>query len=415
MSLPYFQEFGWQPTVLTVNPNFVEGVRDPLLKKSLPEGLDVVATRALPVKQTRRVGVGNLGLRALPYLQRAGDDLLRTSEIDLVYFSTTVFPVMKLGARWRQRFQVPYVLDFQDPWLSDYYDSPNAPVPPGGRLKYRMSQFIASRFEPRAMRDVRHIISVSPAYPQILQSRYDWLREDQFTVLPFGASEHDFAYANELDVRQNVFNAQDGKRHWVYVGRGGGDMAKSLRILFGAIRRERERQPERFDDIRLHFIGTDYAPPDRATKTVEPIAHEFGIADIVEERTGRVPYFEALKLLIDSDAIMLFGSDDPGYTASKLYPCILARKPILAVFHEESTVIDVLHRCNAGRAVTFNDEPRSFDDAVPVADEHLAWLLTLPRGYEPEINWREFEPYTAREMTRRQCAVFDLCDDSVAR
>jgi len=408
MSLPHFEEFGWRPTVLSVAPDYVEGVRDPLLGQTIPLSVNVIGTKALSARHTRRLGLGSLGLRALPYLRRAGIELIRLEKIDLVYFSTTVFPSMSLGPVWRRKSSVPYVLDFQDPWLSDYYDAPSASRPPGGKFKYGVSKRLAQVLEPRTMRQVSHVISVSPAYPDVLLARYSWLNPSQFTVLPFGAAEKDFERATELGVRQDAFDPNDGKRHFVYVGRGGGDMAKSLRILFTAIREKRKQKPEPFQNIRLHFIGTDYAPEGRATKTVEPIANECGVGDLVEETTGRVPYFEALKILTDSDGILLFGSDDPGYTASKLYPCILARKPILAIFHERSSVVDILRRCNAGRAITFQTGGIG-QGLLDEAGRQLDWLLSLPDDYGPETNWSEFAPYTAREMTRRQCEIFDRC------
>lgn len=408
MSLPHFEEYGWRPFVLSVNPEYVEGVRDPLLRQTVPDSVNVVGTKALSARHTRRLGLGSLGLRALPYLRRAGEAVIRRERIDLVYFSTTVFPSMSLGPVWRRKTGVPFVLDFQDPWLSDYYGRPGSPVPPGGKLKYGFAKGLARLLEPRAMRDVKHVISVSPAYPQMLLARYPWLNPSQFSVLPFGAAEKDFESVAALGVTQNVFDPRDGKRHIVYVGVAGEIMAKALRIFFTAVRDVREREPESLRDVKLHFVGTNYAPEGRASKTVEPIARECGVADLVEEQTGRVPYFEALKILLDSDAILLFGSDDPAYTASKLYPCILARRPILALFHERSSVVDILRRCGAGRAVTFGgaDAPQ---DLLDEAARQLNWLLSLPKGHSPETDWSEFAPYTAREMTRRQCEVFDRC------
>jgi hypothetical protein len=408
MSLPYFEEFGWQPFVLTVRPDYVEGLIDYQLDSTIPVNTSVSKTKALPLRLTRRIGMGSLGLRSLPYLAKKGDELIAEHGIDLAYFSTTMFPTMALGARWRSKWSVPYVLDFQDPWLSSYYDAPGVPSPPGGRMKYKVSQAIARLLEPRAMSRVSHVLSVSPDYPQVLARRYPALEPDNFTVLPFGATEKDFESVVAGRVKQSAFDTGDGLRHLVYVGRGGGDMSKSLRILFTAIKHLRERNPESIKSLRLHFIGTDYAPARRAVKSVEPVAREVGIADIVEEQTTRVPYFEALKILTDSDGILLFGSDDPGYTASKLYPCILARKPILAVFHERSSVVEILRRCNAGRAVTFSQGAVTAD-TVGEAARQLEWLLNLPKGYSPETDWREFDPYTAREMTRRQCEIFDRC------
>jgi hypothetical protein len=408
LSMPYFRHFGWEAFVLAVDPHYIEGIKEPLLEKSIPGDSRIFHSKALPLHLSNRVGLGNLGLRALPYLYVKGNELIREHGVDLVYFSTTMFPVMSLGARWLRKWGVPYVLDFQDPWLNSYYDAPGAPEPPGGKIKYKVSQSIARYLEPRAMRGVSHVISVSPNYPQVLRQRYPALKSTDFTVLPFGAAEKDFESVAALGVKQNVFDPNDGKKHFVYVGVAGAIMAKALRGFFQALSQMRDQEPERFRDLRLHFVGTAYAPAGRAVKTVEPLAREYGVADLVEERTGRVPYFEALKILLDSDAILLFGSDDPGYTASKLYPCILARRPILAVLHEESTVVDVLRRCNAGRAVTFRASEAP-EDLTGEAARQLDWLLSLPEGYRPETNWPEFEPYTAREMTRRQCEVFHRC------
>jgi hypothetical protein len=411
MSIPYLADLGWDAHVLAVHPDFVQGTKEPLLSKTVPDYIPITWTKAWPIQQTQKIGLGNLGLRAFIYLLQAGDRLLNQQKFDLIYFSTTMFVTMALAPRWQKRFGIPYILDFQDPWLSDYYHQPGSPSPPGGNLKYGFSQLQAKILEPKALTAVSHIISVSPTYPKNLQQRYPYLQPEQFTVLPFGAPEKDIEQLSLLNVKQSIFDCHDGKKHWVYVGRGGNDMALSLSILFSGIQSDRQQNPSVWESIELHFVGTSYAPGDRSVKTVEPIAQEFGIADLVKEHSHRIPYFEALQIMADSDAILLIGSDDPGYTASKLYPCILARKPILAVFHEQSSVVDILNRCNAGKAVTFKagDRPQ---DLTPQLLSQLQWLSSLPSGYQPDTNWQAFEPYTAKEMTRKQCEVFDRVVDS---
>jgi hypothetical protein len=134
----------------------------------------------------------------------------------------------------------------------------------------------------------------------------------------------------------------------------------------------------------------------------------------VSEHPHRIPYFEALKTLADSDAILLIGSDDPSYTASKLYPCILAKKPIFAIFHEQSSVVDILKRCNAGQSVTFSSSNQPEDLRSHVISQ-LNWLFSLEKGYQPQTNWSAFQPYTAKEMTRLLCAVFEQSGAADAR
>ena len=393
--------------MLTVHPDHIEGVNDSLLAETVPSHIKVISTAALPTQLTKRFGLGTLGWRCLPYIAKAGSQFLAQHKFDLIYFSTTAFPTLSLAAYWYQRFRIPYVIDFQDPWLSDYHKRAGT-TPPGGRLKYVLNQQFARWQEPKALRNVSHIISVSPAYPKVLCDRYPWLQSNQCTELPFGAPQADFEVLPSLVVKQSIFDPEDGFRHWVYIGRGGTDMSIALRLLFSQIQQLRQNASEQWKPTKLHFVGTSYASVDRAIETIKPIATEFDLADIVAEQTQRIPYFEAMKALTDSDAILLIGSDDPSYTASKLYPCILARKPILAVFHQQSSVVGILHQCNAGKAITFrgSDYPAT---TLASMRSGIEWLLSLPQGYMPATNWLAFEPYTAKEMTRKQCNIFDYC------
>jgi len=228
------------------------------------------------------------------------------------------------------------------------------------------------------------------------------LREDQFTTLPFGAGESDFELLPKLNVKNPLFNPQDGRMHWAYLGRGGADMAFSLRALFQALKQFLDTRPEQRAKLRIHFAGTDYSPKALARKTIEPVARECGVGDVVSELTDRLPYFETLRCLCDASALIVPGSDNPGYTASKLYPYILARKPLLAVFHEASSVVEVLNKTRAGTVVSFRS-----GESVDAAAARITATGWLDRPAVPQTDWAAFEPYTARAMTRRLCEVFD--------
>ncbi|MCM1981750.1 glycosyltransferase [Lyngbya confervoides] len=407
--LPYLAELGWEAEVLAVDPDHVEHPRDEILAQLLPDGVRVTRTGALPTRYTRKVGLGNLGLRSLPFLQRAGDRLLSQRPVDLVFFSTTIFPVMILGRRWQRKFNVPYVLDFQDPWLGGFYQTQAQGRPPGGRLKYTLDKALAQLLEPRALERVSHLISVSPDYPQRLQQRYPHLTAQDCTVLPFGAPESDYHRLPSLGIGQRIFNPQDGNHHWVYVGRGGADMATALHGLFYALRQERDRHPQDWETLRIHFVGTSYAQGDRAEKTIAPIAEQYGLADMVTEHPHRIPYFEAQQVLIESQGILMIGSDDPRYSASKLYPAILARRPLLAIFPQQSLVVEILRQVKAGQVVIF-------DPGMKPAQlyPHMAPQLRSLRQqhHPPSTDWSAFAPYSAQAMTQKLCACFDRVVDS---
>src|SRR5260370_17960090 len=96
MALPYVREFGWEPVGLAVAAKFSENGCDETLMATLPEDVEIHRVRALPVRITRSVGLGSLALRSLPYLRAKGKEILASRKFDLVFFSTSLFPVMSL-------------------------------------------------------------------------------------------------------------------------------------------------------------------------------------------------------------------------------------------------------------------------------------------------------------------------------
>jgi len=399
IALPYFIEFGWEPLILKIDPNEQEGIKDPQLALTIPKDIRTWQAGCIPRSVTEWIGLRNVGWRSIVHLARLGDRIIERERPAAIFFSTTMFPVMAIGRYWQKRYGVPYILDFQDPWLSDYQ---RAGRPSVASAKYAVSQQMAKWLEPFSLRKAAHVITVSSAYVDMLGTRYQWLQEGMMTVLPFGAAESDFDVLRGLGIQQQQFNTRDGKRHWVYVGRGGDDMAFALRAFFGGLSKAVAEDAALRQNLRIHFIGTDYAPGSRSRKTVEPLAVAAGVQEMVIERPDRIPYFEALGCLRDAEALIVPGSDDPGYVASKIYPYVLARKPLLAIFHEASGVVAFLKKIAAGVVVTF----KTNDDVSRVANT-IASTWFSQKIAAPPLDPTAFEPYTAREMTRKLCSLFD--------
>jgi hypothetical protein len=400
MSLPYFAEYGWSPLVLTVRPEDQEAPIEPELMALVPQDVPVVRTPALPIRLTKLVGVRNVGIRAFVHLYRAGARLIREHHVDLVYFSTTMFVTMALGRIWKRRFGVPYVIDMQDPWLSTYYDDkPASEAPP----KYGLARRLHAVLEPWTMREVGGIVSVSASYIETLRERYPWIAAGACATIPFGASERDFDVAGRM-VRTRETTAGGDRLRGVYIGRGGPDMATALTILFRALR-DGARSHSMLSRVALSFVGTDYAPAGRARKSVDPVAIAEGVAAQVSEQTTRIGYLDALVALKQADFLVLIGSDDPDYRASKVHPYILAGRPIVAVVHERSPVADLIRKTGTGLVVTFAGRG---DTEGPAARLMSAWPGLLERlPFMPPMDRVAIAPYSARELTRQQCRLFD--------
>ena len=403
-SLPFYREFGWVPTVLALTPESSDGVRDPDLEKTLPPDVRVIRAKAIPEQVTRLFGFGHVDLRCLPALYRAGTRLLRKERFDLVYFSTTVFNSYVLGRLWKRRFGCRIVFDFQDPWFEENTGIYNRGNAPGGWLKYSLSQRISRRLERFAMRAADSVVSVSPAYSAMLCQRYEWLTPEMFTVIPFGAALNDFEVADAMESRQSAFSGSDGLRHVVYVGRGGPDMLPALTALFSQLALTREEHPELMEGLRFHFVGTNYSPTNRTFKVVEPEAIRWGVGDIVFEEPTRVPFFEAIALMRDSDALLLVGSSQSGYTPSKFLTYVQARKPILALLHRESVAFGLAKRVPWVRLVPLRSGIPSPDGALEM-EAGLLWLTSVGEVSEEEES--PLSDYSAQALTKAQCEVLD--------
>lgn len=399
MSLPYFKEFGWQPEVVTVYPKHSDMVKDPLLLESVPDDVKIHFVDALPTKYTSTIGLGSLALRSLWYYYKTVGRLLKDKHFDLVYFSTTQFPVMILGNYWKKQFGVPYVIDMQDPWHTEYYqDKPKSERPRKYWFSYRLNKYL----EPIAMKRVDGLISVSKAYITTLQNRYPRLKNLPVETLTFGAFKKDFELTARQKTLKAAFKKEAGLINLVYIGRGGFDMQAAVRLLFTAFKNGLSANHALFSKLRFHFIGTSYAPKGKGTPSILPVAKELAVAEFVHEQTDRISFYQNIYTLLEADALVIPGSDDPQYTASKIYPYILAEKPLLAIFNPLSSAAEIICNCNAGQVANLTEPEKAVLTIYQSLSDIAGGVNT-----RTDINQEAFEEFSARNMTRKQCKLFD--------
>jgi len=399
MSLPWFRQFGWGAEVVAVDPQYADVAKDALLNESVPADIKVHYVKALNKKITSKMGLGSIALRSLYYYRKKVSQLLRQNQFDLIYFSTTQFPVCILGPYWKKKFNIPYVIDMQDPWFSQYYqDKPKHQRPPKHWFSYRLNGFM----EPIAMRKVDGLISVSPDYIDELRSRYAETKNIPASTITFGAMADDFRIAASHEKGFSTVLALDFK-NIVYIGRGGSDMHGAVTPLFKALKNCLTNNPDAFKQLKIYFIGTSYAPAGQGTPSIRPVAAQLGVEDNVVEITNRINYFHTLSILNHADALFIPGSDDPRYTASKIFPYLLTGKPTLAVLNSKSPAHPVLQEYGAKYVY-------KYDTDETVVDNIAAFLLNvLNNGFaKQEYNIAAIQKYSAENLTHEQCKLFDL-------
>ena len=404
----HLREFGWDPVVLTTRPEYYESAIDPENERLLPEWLEVVRTRALPASWTRKIGIGDLGMRSVWHHWRALSRLHKEKKIDLIFIPVPPNVPMVLGRLANMRFGIPYVVDYIDPWITEYYwKLPRKQRPPKWLMSYALSRCL----EPFALRRARHITGVSRGTTDQVVNRYGWLTATDATDIPYGAEGDDFEYLRLHPRKNAIFDANDGKLHVCYVGAYVESMEQTLRALFAAFHQGRERSPSVFEKVVMHFVGTTYSTNGSDPFRVTAVARDCGVADWIREHPQRVPYLDSLQIMLDANALILLGSAEPHYTASKLFPYLLSKKPLLGIFHEDSSVVSILREVSGEEAITFNAK----DGPARRRDDICKRLEGIVEGSEDNnhaINWDALAPYTTNAMTKRLAHTLDLALDS---
>jgi hypothetical protein len=368
----------------------------------LPERLNIVRTKAWQKSWTRRLGIGDVGIRSLWHHWPAVKRICKTNKVDLVFIPVPPSVPMVLGRLAHRKFGIPYVVDYIDPWVTEYYwKVPKQQRPPKWPLAYATSRVL----EPFALKKVGHITGVSKGTTDSVVSRYSQLAPSDATEIPYGAEPDDFHFLRQHPRAQTIFDKRDGLFHLSSVGACIPGMHPTVRALFQAVRAGLDTQPDVFKRLRIHFVGTSYSANGAAREQLPSIARELGIADLVDERPSRVSYLDSLQIMLDSDGLFLVGSDEPHYTASKVFTYLLAGRPLLSIFHEESSVIGFLKDSAVARTISYatSELPATRVEAIRKALTEM-----LSTSAEPMLRGLELKhSFSARAMTARLAEALD--------
>ncbi|HEY7171841.1 MAG TPA: glycosyltransferase [Vicinamibacterales bacterium] len=387
--------FGWQPTVLTIREDRIEGPLDSALHALLDPGLAVVRTGALPVHPVRIIG--DVGIRALPHHFCALVDRARRGTVDaVVLFGPPWFSFVH-GPLLRLLFGIPYVIDYIDPWITEF--SAGHSFPGKGWWYHRAAKAI----EPTALRMASAVTAVSDGMLEGVLRRYPGLTPPCTAAMPYGAEGDDFLAAERLDVAPPDIDRTGQEITIVFTGAVQPNGRELVRAVLRGIRALKQSASPFAARVRARFYGTSNLTWGHGREAVMPIARELGVDDVVSERPERISYVSALAALRASRIVLMFGSTERAYNASKLYPAILSGRPVLALCHAESLMRTTMEETGAGMSVTFNDaqELGRLDDRIADA------IVTLAAREQTAVDTQSIERYSARRSTEILAGILD--------
>ena len=344
---PALGALGWEPTVLTLTQESYEGVLEPALLDLVPAGVRVERVAAWPAARTRVIGVGDLGLRAWTALHRRARALLEVEHYDVLFW--TVYPTWPAasGPALAHAAGAAFVLDLQDPWVGAWGDSVGGGADGRPDLRSRVSRLLSVPLERRTVSGADGLSAVSQGTLDALARRVPAVRELPQAEVPLVAGDADLAWA--LRARSGsgarntaAWDARDGRLHVAWVGTLLPHGIVVLRALLDGLAEAVRRDAALADRVRVHFVGTSNESRADAPLRALSVARDAGVLALVTEHAPRVGYRDALRLLADADAVLLGGSTEAHYTASRLYPTLLGGAPLLAAYRDDSHAMAML-------------------------------------------------------------------------
>ena len=399
----YLRDAGVEPVVLTVEAGAYPSL-DPTLAADVPDGVEVVRTRALDpfglygalTGRSRReaVAVGSvqadsLGKKAglwaranvflpdarvgwVPFAARAARRLVRAGRVDAVLTSGPPHSTHLVGLALRRTLAargVPWIADFRDPWTGiNFYDELPMTAP---------ARAFDAALEHRVLRAADAVVTVSPTWARELEAK-GGLAPGAAWVIQNGFDPDDLDHP--APPTPDVFTL-------VHVGSLYG--SRNPEALWAAVAALRGRGG--LGRLRIRLVG-------RVDDAVRASLDRHGLTAITDEG-GVVTHAEAVAEM--AAAGLLFLSIEPvrnadGILTGKLYEYLASGRPVLALGPPGGDAADLLTETGGGRLLDWTDA-----DGIEAAlrDAYAAWERGEPQpGAAPDALAPLSRPAQTREL-----------------
>jgi hypothetical protein len=376
----FLPEFGWQPIVLTVHPDYYEEKPDLELLKTVNPDVEIIHVKAKKVKKPRIIG--DIGLRSFKYLKKKALEILKTRKIDFIWIPIPSFYVAVLGRILYNKTKTPYGIDYIDPWVRDISNRRN--------FRAILSNLVARILEPYAVKKAALISGVSTPYYQPVLDRNFKNKKIEHVGMPYGFDPND--HHIKLQDINYPWDNYPGCIPFIYAGAFLPKSDLFTDLLFRAIKKLKKEENWN-EKIKLFFVGTG----NYSHKSITRFAEENAVSEQVVEIRERFPFLHILNFLSAAQGVLLIGSTEKHYTASKTYQSLLSKRPVFSILHAESTAVNVFKECNAANYLCKYHENESEQALLAKIKQVFADFVGSRKPYEPDLN--QLDNYSAKKST----------------
>ena len=347
----YLPEFGWQPIVLTPKPQAYPpaGARP----SAIPEGVEVA--RAFALDTARHLAFRGSYLKCMSLPDRwiswwpgaviTGLGLLHRHKPDLIWSTYPIATTHLIGLTLQRLSGLPWVADFRDPMKEvDPNTGEEFPEDPTTR---RVNGWI----EKPTLKHCSRAVFTTPGTLKMYKSRFPRIPTTRFAVIPNGYDEEDFATAEQVVGPRSRIDGPVVLLHsgllYPYV--------RDPKCFFAALselRRAGKATPETLKVV-LRAAGFE--------DLYRPQLQALGIDDIVFLEPP-LSHHDSLVEMLSADGQLIFQAPNCNWQIpAKLYECLRARRPILAITDHGGDTAEVLRSEGIDSIVSIHSKTEIID------------------------------------------------------
>lgn len=374
----YLPQFGWEPTVVSTDrPPNGWNFSDQSQLKEIPEGMEVVripdgistgrevslssdrvqailgflrsvlrfspeADRIFSQMSQSREGIMQLltfPCGALAWAYDAVQYIEKNLDLDrfqVIYTTSGPSSAHLIGFYLKQKYGIPWVADYRDPWTFNPYGADYNPSDVSQRLLFELESIL--------LHGADRSLTIAETLVRSYEEHFD-LEKERVVSITNGYDEADFTALQASRDRTDKFTINYSGLLYT--------RQRSILPVLAAIQQLCNEKKMEKSKLRLRIVGVSESGNLEA-------AEKYGLAQVLEH-TGYLSHSQALQANLNANILLLLVGDEakfkPIYTG-KFFEYLRSGRPILALAPKDGAVDRVLRESGHGEAMRSTQIPK---------------------------------------------------------
>lgn len=380
----YLPEFGWEPIVLTAHQRAYSSLGNDQINEISKQ----ISYRAFALDTSRHLSFKGRypGFLSLPdrwvswWLGAVplGLYLIKKYQPDIIWSTYPIATAHLIGHSLSRLTGIPWVSDFRDPMVDEVY--------PFDPLTRRTHLWI----ERKAVNRSSRIVLTTPGAVKDFEKRFPQIPASRFCLIENGYDEESFATAEAIITRKQ-------------------SESKQIVLVHSGIIYPSERDPIPLFGALADLSQQGLISPAGLKIILRATAHDSYLLELIDQYgigeivflAPPVSYQEALSEMLTADGLLILqASNCNNQIPAKLYECLRARRPILALTDPVGDTAAAL--INLGI-----DTIAPLDSKDGIMQKLLYFLTLIRENNAPIVSIEKVMKNSRRSKSKELAAVFD--------